>query len=227
MRTLVSFFILLSIKVITRIFYRVEVNWISPLKEDWSQIRLISFMNHTSLYEPLYIVALPVSFLWRLARKMVIPGASKTMNRPLVGLFWKLFSPGMKTISRQRDKTWRDFMDAINNRSVIIIAPEGRMKRATGLDVKGNKMTVRSGIADILDVLEEGRILFAYSGGLHHIQEPGQRFPKLFKKIHMNLELIEIAEYKKIFQSEGVQWKKDVVEDIRSRLENNCPEQPE
>ncbi len=157
---------------------------------------------------------------------MVAPGASKTLNRPLVGIFWKFLSPGMVSISRQRDQTWRTFMGAINNRSVIIIAPEGRMKRATGLDVKGNKMTVRSGIADILDLLNEGRLLFAYSGGLHHVQEPGQKFPKIFKKIRINLELIDIVDYKEQFSSEGIQWKKDVVEDMRNRLENNCPEQP-
>ena len=58
--------------------------------------------------------------------------------------------------------------------AMVLILPEGRMKRATGLDSEGKPMTVRGGIADILETIGEGRMLLAYSGGLHHVQAPGR-----------------------------------------------------
>ena len=70
------------------------------------------------------------------------------------------------------------------------------MKRATGLDSEGREMTVRGGIADILDVLPDGRMLAVYSGGLHHIQVPGERLPTPFKKIYCRMEMIDIPTYK-------------------------------
>lgn len=66
-------------------------------------------------------------------------------------------------------------------------------------------------------------MIVAYSGGLHHVQVPGQKLPKLFKTIKINLELIDIPEYKSKFNTEGIQWKRDVTNDLQVRLENNCP----
>jgi hypothetical protein len=223
MRVLISFLILSVVKILAMSFYRFEVNWLGGAEPTFKKIRLIAFLNHTSLFEPLYIGVLPWAFLWRLARKMVAPGADKTLNRPIVGIFWRLFSPNMISISRKRDKTWTKFMEAIHKKSVIVIAPEGRMKRSNGLDLQGKPMSVRSGVADVLEQLNEGRMVIAYSGGLHHVQIPGQRFPNLFKTIKLNIELIEIPEYKKQFNTEGIQWKKEVVADFQRRLENNCP----
>lgn len=222
MRTLISFTIFSFIKIFTRIFYKTEVNWVSDYKT-WKKIRYIVFLNHTSLYEPLYIGALPWSFIWRISRKLVGPGADKTLNRPIVGFFWKLMGPGLISITRKRDKSWREFMEAIHNKSVIVIAAEGRMKRTNGLDLTGKPMTVRSGVCDILEQLNEGNMLIAYSGGLHHIQRPGQHLPKLFKTLKLNLEVLDIPEYKAQFNTEGIQWKRDVVADMQKRLEKNCP----
>lgn len=211
------------VKILANIFYRFKVKWIDPSKATFDKIRLIVFLNHTSLFEPLYLGVLPWPFLWRLARKMVAPGADKTLNRPLVGIFWKLLSPNMVSISRKRDKTWLNFMQAIHDRSVIVIAPEGRMKRSNGLDLSGNPMTVKSGVADVLELLDEGNMVIAYSGGLHHVQVPGQHIPRLFKTLKINLEVIDIAKYKRTFNTQGIQWKKDVVADFQKRLDNNCP----
>lgn len=222
MRTLISFFIFLGIKVFIRLFYKVEVNWLSQSKS-WSKIRYVVFLNHTSLYEPLYIGILPIPFLWRISRKLVAPGADKTLNRPLVGVFWKLMGPGFISITRKRDKSWRKFMQAIHNRSVIVMAAEGRMKRRNGLDLNGKPMTVKSGFTDVIEQINEGNMIIAYSGGLHHVQVPGQKLPRLFKTLKLNLELIDIEEYKSRFNTEGIQWKKDVVADFQHRLENNCP----
>lgn len=229
MKTILSLFILFSVRLFAKVFYRFEVKWVSPTneaaeKENWQDIRLLVFLNHTSLYEPLYVAVPPASFVFKLAKKMVAPGADKTLKRPLVGTFWKFMGPGLISISRKRDKTWKAFMEAIKNHSIIVIAPEGRMKRANGLDLNGKPMTVRSGVADILEQLDEGKILVAYSGGLHHVQVPGQKLPKLFKTIKMNLELLDVEEYKSRFEGSGVQWKRGVVNDMQRRLEINCPE---
>ena len=222
MRTLISFTIFSGIKIFTRIFYKTEVQWLSNIKT-WKKIRYIVFLNHTSLYEPLYLGVLPWSFIWRISRKLVGPGADKTLDRPIVGFFWKLMGPGIISITRKRDKSWTRFMEAIHNKSVIVIAAEGRMKRTDGLDLSGRPMTVRSGVADILEQLNEGNMIIAYSGGLHHIQRPGQHFPKLFKTLKLNLEVLDILDYKSQFNTEGIQLKRDVVKYMQKRLEQNCP----
>lgn len=222
MRVLISFILVSILKILSLIFFKFEVNWLN-CEPSWKKVRMIVFLNHTSLYEPLYIGVIPFGFLWRLARKMVAPGADKTLNRPIVGLIWKIMGPGIYSVSRKRDKTWRKFMDAIHRRSVIVIAAEGRMKRENGLDLQGKPMTVRSGVADILEHLHDGNIIVAYSGGLHHVQKPGQTKPNLFKTLKINIEVLDIDTYKSKFNTEGVQWKKDVVKDLQHRLENNCP----
>lgn len=223
MRAILSFLILMSVRTFSKIFYKTKVKWISEL-QTFEKIRVVVLLNHTSLYEPLYMSVAPTSFVWRLARKMVAPGADKTMNRPLVGFFWKIMAPGLISITRKRDKSWFAFLKAIENKSVILIAPEGRMKRATGLDSTGKPMTVRSGIAEIINETNEGRMLIGYSGGLHHVQHPGDLLPRLFKTIKINLEVLDIPEYKSSFQTEGIPFKREIVADLEQRLAANCPE---
>jgi hypothetical protein len=58
-------------------------------------------------------------------------------------------------------------------------------------------MSIRGGVADILEAIPEGRLLFAYSAGLHHIQVPGQKLPKLFRRLEVTFENLDIAEYKR------------------------------
>lgn len=222
MRVLISFLILISIKIFSKIFYKLEKKYLNDL-QTFEKIRLVILLNHTSLYEPLFVSAAPIWFLWRLARKMVAPGADKTLNRPIVGRFWKFMLPGLISITRKRDKSWKEFLEAIERRSVIVIAPEGRMKRDTGLDSNGKPMSVRSGIAEIIEELHEGRMIIVYSGGLHHVQHPGELLPRLFQTIKANIEVLEITEYKNQFNSTGIQFRKDVVADLEHRLKTNCP----
>ena len=56
--------------------------------------------------------------------------------------------------------------------SMVLILPEGRMRRRNGLDSEGRPMTARGGVADILRAIDDGQLLMAYSGGLHHVQIP-------------------------------------------------------
>jgi hypothetical protein len=203
------------------VFYHTEVKWTnSSSKEAWNNdLRGIIFFNHTSLYEILYISAIPSNYLYKFCRKMVAPGADKTLNRPIVGKFFNLMLPQMIKISRKRDHTWDAFKEKIRNHSIVTIAAEGRMKRANGLDSNGKKMNVKSGNIDIINMLENGNMIFAYSGGLHHVQEPGQRIPRLFRKIKMNVEVIDIKNYKLKYNSP-----ESMLADLQRRLENNCPE---
>ena len=221
MRRIISFTIMLSIKIAARLFYKTKINYLSPIS--WEHIKLILVINHTSLYEPLFLTAAPNWFIWKLAGRLVGPGADKTLNRPIVGIFWRFMAgPGLVAISRKRDHTWREFLDAIGQDSVIAIAPEGRMKRANGLDLDGKPMNVKKGICDILEQLDYGSMLMLYSGGLHHIQIPGQTVPKIFQTLRVAVEEIEINEYKKRFIKHA-NWKDLVVEDLEYRLHHLCP----
>ena len=225
MKSLTSFFILLLVKGFSKLFYRFKIGWPKE-RIRWNEVRLIVFLNHTSLYEFLFIGFLPVSFLRRLSKRMVIPGADKTLNRPVVGTFFRLFSPGITPITRKRDNSWDEFLESIYPDSMIAIVPEGRMKRQNGLDLDGNKMTVRGGVVDIISRLDKGQMLIALSGGLHHVQIPDGGLPRLFKTLKMNVEAFEIPDYKAMFTvaAEGTdEWRKAVLADMQLRLETHCP----
>ncbi|HRH57938.1 MAG TPA: 1-acyl-sn-glycerol-3-phosphate acyltransferase [Chitinophagales bacterium] len=224
MKSLISYFLLLSIKYFSRLFYRFEIGW--PEKRiKWGKIRLLIFLNHTSLFEFLYLGILPNHFLRKLSKRMVAPAANKTLDRPIVGTFFKMFSPGMISITRKRDDSWENFLESIYEDSIILIAPEGRMKRKNGLDLEGNKMTVKPGVVDIINGLQSGEMAIAYSGGLHHVQIPDEGLPKLFKTIKMNIELFDIPTYKAMFNAEigSNIWRQLVLNDLQMRLETKVP----
>lgn len=224
MRRLIAFFLLSMIKIISTIFYHGEFKWLNEHpKNPWDKTRLMVLMNHTSLYEPLFIQALSFSFLWHLSAHLNLPGADTTLNRPIVGRFWKLLVPNIVSISRKKDDTWTHYLNTIDKKSVIIIAPEGRMKRPNGLDKDGKPMTVKGGIFDILEALNEGGMVLTLSGGLHHVQAPGQLIPRFFKTIKMNFVYIDIPEYKKRFKGDEKERKLAIVKDLQDRLEKDCP----
>jgi len=220
------FLILLLVKTLSRVFYRLDMEWIGEVPPDpWRHHRLVALLNHTSLYEALLAGVCPNRFLWRLARHGVVPIADKTARRAVVGRFYGLVAQNVVSITRERDETWREVLRQIDPDAMVIILPEGRMKRASGLDAEGRPMTVRGGIADILETIEEGRMLIAYSGGLHHVQAPGERFPRLFKTIRLRLEVVDIATYRAERLAEGGPrgFKRAVVNDLERRRDLYCP----
>jgi hypothetical protein len=185
------------------------------------------FLNHTSLFEPLFIQQLSFSFLWKLVARANVPGADITLNRPLVGRFWKLMFPNISSVTRKKDHSWDNYLKSIRSDSLILIAPEGRMKRPSGLDKFGKPMTVKGGVADILENINEGAMILCLSGGLHHVQTPGQHFPRLFKTIRMNLAYFDIKDYKDQFQSFSPRERKiKITQDMQAQLEKNCPINP-
>ncbi|HEX7185857.1 MAG TPA: hypothetical protein VF756_28790 [Thermoanaerobaculia bacterium] len=230
MREYLAFLILLTIKILARIFYRIEMRWIGDVPPNpWRRHRLVAILNHTSLYEALFAGGPPVHFLWRLARHGVVPIAQKTADRAVVGRFYGLVAKRVISITRERDETWSEVLRQIDPDAMVLILPEGRMKRASGLDAEGKPMTVRGGIADILETMGEGRMLLAYSGGLHHVQAPGERWPRLFKTIRMNLEVVDIGAYRAARMEEGGGprgFRRAVVTDLERRRDANCPLTP-
>jgi hypothetical protein len=224
MRRLTGFLILATIKIVSKIFFPCKYQWLDPVpKYPWKEIRLMVFLNHTSLYEPLFLQILPFRFLWHVSAHFNIPGADVTLKRPLVGRFWKLMVPNIASISRKSDSTWDNYLASIKRDDVVMIAPEGRMKRRNGLDKFGKKMTVRGGVADIIDTMDNGIMVLCLSGGLHHVQTPGQHFPKLFKRIRMNLSYIDIKDYKSTFPPNHREKKIKITQDLQRRLETDCP----
>jgi 1-acyl-sn-glycerol-3-phosphate acyltransferase len=230
----VSFAILMIIKGLSLVFYRLKGRDIhgGPIPgRPWSRVRLIAFLNHTSLYEPVFAALVPNRFMWEIAKRALVPVAEKTLSRPLLGKFFQLLIPHPVSITREPDHTWEAVLNRIEEDSMVIILPEGRMRRRTGLDVSGRLMTSRGGIADILRAMNHGQLLMAYSGGLHHIQIPGQRLPKLFRTIRMNFELLDIVEYREEMQrladASGKRFKNVVKEDLDRRRDLHSPMTPE
>jgi len=227
----VTFSLLVAVKTFAHLCYRREVSWVgAPPPHPWKpidRIRVVAFLNHTSLFEPLFSIMPPLSFFWRVARHGVVPAAEKTLKRPLVGRLFGLIAGHVVSVTRERDHTWRAVLEKIGPESMVVILPEGRMMRANGLDAHGEPMTVRGGISDILEVVQEGAMLIAYSGGLHHVQIPGQHLPRLFRTIRMRFELVDIAAYRTEQESEaaagGQSFKRRVVEDLEARRDRYCP----
>lgn len=225
MQKLIGFSLLSFVKIFSHLFYSGVFKWITPVPEKpWEKTRLMVFLNHTSLYEPLFIQALSFRFLWDIVTRGNVPGADITLNRAIVGRFWKMMIPNISSITRKRDDSWNQYLNSIRPDSIIMIAPEGRMKRPGGLDKFGKPMNVKGGVADILESLNDGAIILCLSGGLHHVQAPGQFIPRFFRTIHMNLAYYDIKEYKAKFQDLSPRERKiKITQDLQYHLENNCP----
>lgn len=228
-RSALVFTLLVSLKFLSKIFYRQDFAWVGETPEDpWANVRLVAFLNHTSLFEPVFLGSVPNRFIWRLAAHGVVPAADKTTDRPLVGLIFRFVAHHVIAITRQRDDTWFQVLSKIDPDSMVVLAPEGRMKRETGLDLHGNPMTVRGGVADILLAIKEGRFLIAYSGGLHHVQIPGH-VPRVFKTVRLRVENVDIATYIAELMSRGGAelFKKNVIKDLERRRDAYSPEEPQ
>ncbi|MBT1063248.1 hypothetical protein KJY73_06660 [Bowmanella sp. Y26] len=222
---LFSFLLMGGVKFLSHCFYRGRPNWLSEEQEAaLGEVRLVVFLNHTSLFEPLFIRFAPWSFVWNIAHKVIVPGADVTLERPLAGRVLKVLLPGVIPITRKADESWEHFLSLVNGDVITAILPEGRMKRRNGLDKDGKPMSVRGGVADILERLDQGKLLFVYSGGLHHIQCPGERLPRLFRTLTANLEILDIADYKRqIEQRHESGFKAKVMGDMNHRLDAFVP----
>lgn len=230
MRSIVSFLVLLVVKCVSKIFFHFKVEWVGGRPDDpWSDLRVLAVLHHTSLYEPILLGAAENALLWRVARYGVLPVAAKTMRRT-VGLFFRLLANRVVVVTRKKDHTWQQVLDAIEDdpTALMVILPEGRMMRPNGLDSEGRPMTVRGGIADIIRSIPDGYMLLVYSGGLHHIQAPGELLPRPFKTVRLRLELVDIARYREELMARAAKngFKRAVIEDLEDRRDTHCPTDP-
>lgn len=225
MRNLPVFVILMLLKSISRLFWKPGAKWVGPKPKNFKDIKVFALLNHTSLFEPLLVGAFPTGLVREMSRRMIYPVADKTYNRPIAGRFFRLLAPGTVSLTRSRDESWKLFTELARSQNALVgIAPEGRMKRPNGLDRHGKPMNMKSGIADLLKDINSGQMLLLYSGGLHHIQSPGNGFPKLFKKISIKFEVVDIARYKARISAlhPEVSFSKQVTCDLERRRDLNC-----
>lgn len=222
-----SFALLISVKAFSKLFYRLAIRWVGAVPEDpWTGIRLITMLHHTSLYEPIFAAGAPDRLLWEIAKNGVVPVAVKTTDRPVVGRFFRLVARNVVPVTRERDETWSELLRQIDNpEAIVVILPEGRMKRSSGLDSEGRQMTIRGGIADILEAIQSGRMLIVYSGGLHHVQAPGEAIPRLFKNVRLRMETLDITEYREALgdHTDHSDFKAAVIADLTRRRDLYCP----
>ncbi len=192
----VRFIPLAFIKSLRYYCYPIKITWLNKSgPTPWQDIRFFLILNHTSIIEFIYGGALPFSFLWRMAGRLTFPVAKETLDHPFLGFLFKSLAPYVVPITRKRDDTWNQFTSGINNQSMVAILPEGRMRRQTGLDKNNQPMSTRSGVAEILPHFAGEKLLFVYSGGLHHVLPPGKKIPRPFRKIAVAIEVVDTDDY--------------------------------
>jgi hypothetical protein len=227
MRGVVVTTLLMGLKVVTRVLYSYDVRWIDGTRSiPWREVRLVALLNHTSLYEPVLAGGVPSAFLRRLAAHGVLPIADKTIRRPIIGALFRSLARHVIVITRRRDTTWSSVLSTIEDPdAMVLILPEGRMMRRNGLDSRGQPLSIRAGVADLIAAIPAGRMILAVSGGLHHVQAPGELLPRLFRRIKLNLELIDIESYR---QQLGIDdgwraFRERVTADLERRRNLNWP----
>jgi 1-acyl-sn-glycerol-3-phosphate acyltransferase len=225
LRSILAYLVLTQVKWLSRFFWRYRGEWIGiPPDGHWDKVKLLVILNHTSLYEPILAGYAPDALLWRFARHGVLPVAEKTMRRR-IGLFFSFLARHVVVVTRQRDHTWDAVLEKVDHDALIMILPEGRMMRKDGLDAAGRPMTIRGGIADILHVLDKGQMLVVYSGGLHHIQAPGELLPRPARQVRARIELVDIPTYKAELggTDDMAAFRTAVIDDLTFRRDTLCP----
>ena len=215
------FSFLAGLKIAGKVIYPSQLNWIVQEPANWDDISLILILNHTSLFEFVYGVTLPYSFLNNLSKKLCIPVADKTMNKPIAGAVFRFLTPHTVTLTRKRDESWQKFLDTLDGDKMCIFMPEGQMKRKNGLDKNGNPMQVKKGVYDLLQRYRGKKMALVYSHGLHHVMAPGDKIPKIFKNISADIEAVDVNNYLSHFESE-TDPALAVANDLQARRDRYC-----
>lgn len=224
MKYIFAYATIISIWTTSKVFWRTKSTCLNPSDDFWDDISVFALLHHTSLLEPIFFAGFPLKFLLSEIKRVEIPGADITLERPLFGFFYRAIFPRIKAITRKRDASWTDFKSGIRHDTLVVIAPEGRMMRTDGLDKNGKPMTVRAGIADIILSRDNGSLLLAYSKGLHHVFAPGDIFPKLFRKIEISFEKIDIKQLKEELECDKEGFHKRLVQYLEDKRQRYCYE---
>jgi len=219
--------LLIFLKGLRYVFYPTQIKWIQkPDAKNWDDIRLIFILNHTSLFEFIYAGVIPFKFLVRMSQNLVFPVAKETLAHPFYGPALKTLAPEVVPVTRRRDRTWQAFLAQLQPATILIVMPEGRMKRPDGLDKQGRAMTVKGGALDILRKFSQDKALLVYSGGLHHVLPPGKYVPRIFKRLAVALEAININEYLQTLEAtrDRLSLKEAVARDLETRRDRYCPQ---
>jgi hypothetical protein len=226
--SLPSYSALLGVKFASRALYDIREEWVGDVPGDpWEGVRLIAVLHHTSLAEGVYLAVVPNRVLKKMAEHAVLPVAQETMDRAVEGRIFRLLIPNAVPITRRRDQSWTRVLSEIDDPdSMVAMFPEGRMMRPDGRDKKGSPMTVKPGIAEVLRSIRSGRMILAYSGGLHHVLRPGAGRPRLFKTLHLRLESIDIPSYIDARMHEPPSFADAVVRDLTHRRDLHTPIAP-
>lgn len=216
----IRFNLLASLKLAGYLIYPSRLEWISKEPKEWQEVSLILILNHTSLFEFVYGVSLPFSFLRELSKRLIIPVAASTMKNPFGNFVFSNLAPKTVQLTRRRDQSWQGFLDSIDSKDICIFMPEGRMKRLNGLDKSGKPMTVKTGVVDLLQKFSGKKMVIVYSSGLHHVLAPGQRLPRIFKKIFAKAELISVDSYLEQFSETNLY--ESIPKDLEKRRDHHC-----
>ena len=216
----VRYSFLAGLKVAGYVMYPSRLDWISQEPKSWDDVSLILILNHTSLFEFVYGVSLPFSFLKELSKRLIIPVAASTMKNPVGNFVFANLAPKTIKLSRKRDQSWLHFLDSIDKNDICIFMPEGRMKRLDGLDKSGKPMTVKSGVVDLLEKYRGKKMVIVYSSGLHHVLAPGQHVPKVFKPILAKTELLNVDDYLGAFAGKNLH--EAIPRDLENRRDQHC-----
>lgn len=222
------FLFFVFLKGLSRIAYPIRLRWIGKQPDrNWKNVQLVVFLNHTSLFEHIFIGVFPTRVLWRLSRTLIFPAAEETLRKPLLGPFFRFMAPKVISITRKRDHSWRHFLTQLDPSSSLIFMAEGRMKRKNGLDKEGKTMTVRGGVVEALEAFRGKQALFAYSGGLHHVYPPDARFPAFFRQVSLALEVLDINQYCENFRYlAGTDYIRAICADLERRRDLYCHSMP-
>lgn len=217
------YYFLAALRLASRVFYDHKFEWVGePPAEPFRNVRVAALLNHTSLFEAALSGSFPLHFVRDIASRGVLPGADTTMDRPIVGRFFKWMVPRSVTLTRRRDSSWDSLLSLVEGDNIVLLFPEGRMRRRGGFDKHGRPMTVRSGIADVLARIDEGDILLVYSEGLHHVHAPGDRFPGLFLEVRCRFEQLSIRQYKERMGIGGPKFIRNTMHDLETRRDLHC-----
>lgn len=223
--SLPSLVTLLAAKYASRVLWDTRAEWVGRVPKDpWREVRLIAVLHHTSLAEGVYLSVVPNRVIRRIAAHCVAPIAEETMARGIEGRIFRLLVPNPVPITRRRDHSWFRVLEGVDDPDAMVaLCPEGRMMRPNGRDKTGAPMTVKPGIADVLRALGRGRMILAYSGGLHHVFPPGARLPRVLQPITLRIEALDIAEYVAERAAEGGSFTDAVVRDLTRRRDLHTP----